>query len=370
MNAMVNINPEGAYRLTGKVRLIDLAHIDRDGPNEAARLDGFVTRHGDGTPFHRPAWLKAVARGTNNKALALLLEDGPELIGYLPLSEIHSPIFGRLLASSGFAVGGGVLLAPGADPAPLFAAVEELAARRSCPSVELRGGALPVSRGGWAIKQDSHCGFVRPLATDDEAELLAIPRKQRAEVRRSLTFDLAVTVGTAKRDRDAHYAVYSESVRNLGTPVFPRGLFEAVLDGFGDDADILTVWDGGKPVSSVLSLYHDGAVMPYWGGGTWDARRLRANDRMYYELMLHARRKGCAAFDFGRSKTHSGAYDFKRNWGFEPVPLSYGVWTAPGAEKRDADPNSAAHARQIAIWRKLPLAVANLVGPFIARGLG
>ena len=200
--------------------------------------------------------------------------------------------------------------------------------------------------------------------------MLAIPRKQRAEVRRSLTFDLAVTVGTAKRDRDAHYAVYSESVRNLGTPVFPRGLFEAVLDGFGDDADILTVWDGGKPVSSVLSLYHDGAVMPYWGGGTWDARRLRANDRMYYELMLHARRKGCAAFDFGRSKTHSGAYDFKRNWGFEPVPLSYGVWTAPGAEKRDADPNSAAHARQIAIWRKLPLAVANLVGPFIARGLG
>ena len=365
MNAMTEIVPTEAYARAGTVRLVDLAE-----PGEAARIDGFVAKAGQGTPFHRPVWLKAVARGTGNAALALVLEAGGDLIGYLPLSQIHSPIFGRLLASSGFAVGGGVLLSPGVDATPLFAAVEELATRRACPSVELRGGVLPDERDGWAIKQDSHCGFVRPLAADDDAELLAIPRKQRAEVRRSLTFDLNVTVGREQADRDAHYAVYSESVRNLGTPVFPRKLFEAVLDGFGEDADILTVWEASRPVASVLSLYFDGAVMPYWGGGTWDARRLRANDRMYYELMRHARARGCTAFDFGRSKTRSGAYDFKRNWGFEPAPLSYGVWTAPGADKRDADPNSAAHARQIAIWRKLPLPVANLLGPMIARGLG
>ena len=370
MNAMGEMIAAGGYSLPTRVRLVDLASHGAGALEEARRLEGFVAAHPLATPFHRPAWLTAVARSTGNPALALVLERDGELIGYLPLNQIHSPIFGRLLASSGFAVGGGVLLAEGADAAPLFAAVEELALRRSCPSVELRGGALPGAGHGWTIKQDSHCGFVRPLAADDEAELLAIPRKQRAEVRRSLTFDLQVTVGATQADRDAHYAVYAESVRNLGTPVFPRALFEAVLDHFGEDADILTVWSEGKPVSSVLSLYHDFAVMPYWGGGTWDARRLRANDRMYYELMLHARRKGCRAFDFGRSKTHSGAYDFKRNWGFEPAPLSYGVWTAPGAEKRDADPNSAAHARQIAIWRRLPLRLANLLGPWIARGLG
>lgn len=359
--------------LAGRARLVGL-----DEPGEARRLEAFVAAHPLGTPFHRPVWLAAVARGTGNRALALVLEQGGELTGYLPLSEIHSPLFGRLLASSGFAVGGGVLLAEGADPEPLFAAVEELALRRSCPSVELRGGVLPeadpAGRDGWVIRRESHCGFARPLTADDEAELLAIPRKQRAEVRRALGFDLAVSVGTGKRDRDAHYAVYAESVRNLGTPVFPRGLFEAVLDGMGDDADILTVWSEGKPLSSVLSLYHANArgraVMPYWGGGTRDARKLRANDRMYYALMLHARAKGCDRFDFGRSKTGSGAYDFKRNWGFEPEPLAYGVWTASGAEQRDADPNSSAHARQIAIWRKLPLPVANLVGPLIARGLG
>ena len=347
------------------LRLADLADA-----NEVRRIEAFLAVHPDSTPFHRPAWLNAVAKGTGNQSLALLAERGGEIAAFLPLSVIHSPIFGRLLASTGFAVGGGLLVAEGAPPGAIFRAAQELALRRSCPAIELRGGCLPDPGEGWAITTQAHCGFVRPLAPDDEAELLAVPRKQRAEVRKALTFDLHVETGRGEADRAAHYAVYASSVRNLGTPVFPRALFDAVLDGLGDDADILTVRHAGKPVASVLSLYHGGAVMPYWGGGTAEARQLRANDRMYYALMLHARRKGCSRFDFGRSKTGSGAYHFKRNWGFAPEPLAYAAWTAPGAAPRDADPTSARHRALIALWQRLPLPVANRLGPLIARGLG
>lgn len=347
------------------VRLADPAD-----PREAARIEAFLADRPDATPFHRPAWLRAVAKGTGNRALVLVAERHGKMVAYLPLSEIHSPIFSRLLASSGFAVDGGLLAIAGVDAEPLFRAAEELAARRSCPAIELRGGVLPNSGAGWALKTTSHCGFVQPLAADDEAQLTAIPRKQRAEVRKGLANPLEIDIGTAERDRAAHYAVYAESVRNLGTPVFPRALFDAVLDGFGEDADILTVRHERLPVASVLSLYHRGAVMPYWGGGTCAARALRANDRMYFELMCHARRRGCDRFDFGRSKTNSGAWHFKRNWGFEPQPLTYAAWTAPGAEARDADPTSRKHALQIAIWQRLPLGIANRLGPWIARGLG
>ncbi len=346
------------------VRLADLRE-----PDERARIEAFIAAHPEGTPFHRPAWLEAVAQGTGNRALALLSERNGGIAAYLPCSEVHSPVFGRLLASSGFAVGGGMLAGDGANPAPLFAAAEELAQRLSIPAIELRGGVLP-ERAGWAVQDQSHCGFVNPLAGGDEAQLRAIPRKQRAEVRKGLEQALSVETGTAGRDRAAHFSVYAESVRNLGTPVFPRALFDTVLDRFGEDADILTVRCNGRPVASVLSLYHRGAVMPYWGGGSREARRLRANDRMYYELMLHARRRGCTHFDFGRSKTNSGAYHFKRNWGFAPAPLSYASWTASGAAPRDADPTSAKHALQIAVWRRLPLGIANRLGPLIARGLG
>lgn len=339
-------------------------------PEERAAIERFVAAHPQGTPFHRPAWLGAVEQGTGNPAMALVAERRSAIVGLLPLNAIHSPIFGRLLASTGFAVDGGLLVDDAATGEALLAAAERLAVTHSCSTIELRGGPVSDARPGWALRTQSHCGFVAPLALDDEAQLTAVPRKQRAEVRKSLANDFLVEVGKEPEDRAAHYAVYSESVRNLGTPVFPCALFDAVLDAFGSDADILTVRHQGRAVASVLSLYWRGAVMPYWGGGTWEARRLRANDRMYYELMLHARRRGCDRFDFGRSKTGSGAYHFKRNWGFAPEPLSYAVWTAPGCEKRDADPTSAKHKLQIALWQKLPLTIANRLGPLIARGLG
>ena len=348
------------FALTSEyVRTADLRQ-----PDEAARIEGFVAEMG-GSVFHRPAWLRAVEQGTGQRARGLVAEKGGAVTGWLPLSEVHSPVFGRMLASSGFAVEGGVLAERAATGAALCRAAEEYAARLSCTAIELRGGPAPR---GWATRRDSHCGFVAPILAGDEAQLLAIPRKQRAEVRKGLANDLDVIIGAGPRERAEHFAIYAESVRNLGTPVFPRSLFEAVLDAI--DADILTVRHRGRPVASVLSLYHGDAVLPYWGGGTQAARALRANDRMYFELMRHARAQGCERFDFGRSKTASGAYHFKRNWGFEPEPLGYSSWTAPGAPRRDADPTSDRHAGRIALWRKLPLAVANRLGPAIARGLG
>ena len=348
------------FALAGeRVRLVDLRE-----PDEAARIEAYVAEMG-GSAFQRPAWLAAVERGTGQGALGLVAEKQGVLCGWLPLTELHSPIFGRALVSSGFAVGGGILAMRKATREALAKAAEELASRLSCPTIELRGGMLPS---GWPVRRDSHCGFSADLEADDDAQLLAIPRKQRAEVRKGLKAELTVHIGTGERDRREHFAVYAQSVRNLGTPVFPRGLFDAVLERL--DADILTIRHEGQAVASVLSLYHDGAVLPYWGGGTLAARHLRANDRMYFELMRHARARGIARFDFGRSKTGSGAWHFKKNWGFEPQPLSYASWTAPGAAPRDADPTSSRHAARIALWSQLPLAIANRLGPFIARGLG
>lgn len=336
---------------------------------EVARVDAWLAQREDALPFHLPKWLLAIEKGTGQKAHMLLAEDAAgDIVGALPLHSVGSPLFGRAMVSSGFAVGGGILSDKLMVTLQLADAVVDLAGKTKCPTIELRGGALPGS--DWIEKTDAHANFARTLAADDEAELLAIPRKQRAEVRKGLEKNLRIETGNAKRDRDWHYAVYSESVRNLGTPVFPKSLMACVLDAFGDDADILTVLDGDRPVASVLSLYHNGVVMPYWGGGVWDARKLRANDVMYYALMNHARGRGCTAFDFGRSKVDSGAYAFKKNWGFEPDPLTYAVHTADGAEPRDVNPNSSKYRMKIAAWQKLPLPVANLIGPWIAKGLG
>lgn len=337
----------------------------RADPGDRAAVARFLADHPDTTAFHRPEWLDAVERSTGHRTHILMSEQDGAIRAVLPLHEVHSPLFGRALVSTGFGVGGGVV---GEGDAALFVAAQELAVRLNCPTLELRGGPLPQGE-GWHVKTDSHAGFVVALAGDDEAQLLAIPRKQRAEVRRGLGHGMEVRVGRSAEDRAMHYAVYAESVRNLGTPVFPKRLFDAVMDGFGDQADILTVLHDKQPLASVLSLYHRGAVMPYWGGGTFAARTMRANDVMYYALMNHARARGCDRFDFGRSKVDTGAYHFKRNWGFTPEPLAYATWTANGQAPRDVNPLSPRYKAKIALWRKLPLGLANRLGPLIAQGL-
>lgn len=347
-------------------RPLALRVVDLSDAGERARLGAWVHDHPDATPFHLPAWSVAVARGCRQKSHYLVAERGNgDVAGVLPLTEMHSPLFGRALVSAGFGVGGGVLADNAAAVRELAEAAWALAGRLSCPSVELRGGALPGP--DWHVDDTTYLGFVRDLAENDEAELLAIPRKQRAEVRRSFGNELEIVTGD---DAATHYALYAESVRNLGTPVFPRTLFAEVLNEFGEAADVLTVRHRGVSVSSVLSLYWKGGVYPYWGGGGDAARALRANDAMYFGLMRHARDRGCTRFDFGRSKAGTGAAAFKKNWGFEPEALTYFSRTADGTAPRKVNPLDPKYSLQVKLWKQLPLWVANRIGPWIAQGLG
>jgi FemAB-related protein (PEP-CTERM system-associated) len=341
------------------VRLADLGD-----PGECRRIEGFVADHPEAELFHRPGWTRAVERGTKQAGRYLVAEDHRgRLAGLLPLTRIRSPLVGSALVSTGFGVGGGIVAATGMAVEALASAAWSLARKEGCPSVTLRGGRLPE---GWRLEEGVYAGFIRDLPGSDEAILRSVPRKQRAEIRRSLALGLEVSRGRGLEALGDHYRVYCESVRNLGTPVFPKSLFEAMALEWGEDCDIVAVHSGGRPVAAVLSLYFKGVVHPYWGGGTREARALRANDLLYYSLMRHSAGRGCTGFDFGRSKLGSGAFAFKKNWGFEPRPLAY----ATKGAHRDLDPRSPRYRLQTAAWRRLPLPVANRLGPLLARGLG
>ena len=340
---------------------LGIREADLRDARDVARVDVFVRAHPRATPFHLTGWSRAVEQGCRQRARTLIAEraDG-SIAGILPLTDIRSPLFGRALVSTGFGVAGGVL---GDAVEELASGAADLARRLGCPSIELRGGAGPA---GWTPDDITYLGFARALAADDDAELLAIPRKQRAEVRRALGNELEIVTGREPAHLADHYRVYAESVRNLGTPVFPRALFAAAIEHL--DADILTVRHAGRPVASVLSLYLNGTVYPYWGGGTAAARSLRANDRMYFALMSHARARGCTRFDFGRSKAGTGPAAFKKNWGFTPEPLTY--WRRSDGAAREINPLNPKYALMVRTWQRLPLPLANLIGPFISRGLG
>ncbi|MET0373517.1 MAG: FemAB, partial [Rhizorhabdus sp.] len=148
--------------------LSDAAHV--------RSIEAYVAGHPQGSAFHRPAWSRAVEQGCGQTAHYLVAGGEGRLLGALPLTEVHSPLFGRALASAGFAVGGGPIADDTSVVDALADAAWNLAGRLSCPSLELRGGTLP-STAGWHVEQGTYAGFARTLAADDEAELLAIPRK-------------------------------------------------------------------------------------------------------------------------------------------------------------------------------------------------
>jgi FemAB-related protein, PEP-CTERM system-associated len=218
----------------------------------------------------------------------------------------------------------------------------------------------------WPSK-DLYVTFRRPIDEDSEKNLLAIPRKQRAMVRKGIKEGLRAEIDE-KVDR--HYKAYSESLRNLGTPVFSKHYLHVLKDAFGDACDIVTIVKEGRVVASVLNFYYRDEVLPYYGGGTQEARAVAGNDFMYWQVMERAREKGCRLFDFGRSKRGTGAFDFKTYWGFEPEPLFYEYFLVKGKEVPNLSPTNAKFSKAIDLWRKLPLKLTQIAGPPVAKYLG
>ena len=198
--------------------------------------------------------------------------------------------------------------------------------------------------------------------------MLAIPRKARAMVRKGIKNELKAEIDA---NVDRFFDLYADNVHRHGTPAMPKKYFQALLDEFGADAEVLTVTaPDGKPLSAVLSFYFRDEVLPYYAGDDVLARDLAANDFKYWELMRRACARGLKVFDYGRSKQGTGSYSFKKNWGFEPAPLHYEYQLYKRDSIPQNNPSNAKYKLMIETWRRLPIGVANWLGPFVVRSLG
>lgn len=329
------------------------------------RWEGLVAEHPDATLFHRAGWRRVIARAYGHRAHYLTARRAGHLCGVLPLIEVRSPLFGHSLVSVAFFVHGGILAADEHARMALADAAARLGRELGVAHVELRSERAELPR--WATKAGTYAVFRRELAVAEAAALQAIPRKKRADVRKSLAAGLTVETGIAPA---LFHAVYAESVRNLGTPVFPCRFVDAILAEFGQITELSLVRRGETPLAALLSFYFRDRVLPYYGGAVPAARPVHAYDLLYWSLMRRAVERGARVFDFGRSKRGTGAFDYKRFWGFEPTPLAYQYHLVRARAVPDLSPLNPSYGRMVAAWRHLPLPVANRLGPLLARQLG
>jgi FemAB-related protein (PEP-CTERM system-associated) len=338
-------------------------------PAQEAAWDRFVEAMPSGTFFHRAGWAKVIETAFGHATHYSFTERDGAITGVLPLARVKTRLFGDTLISSPFCVYGGPLAEDAESEAALVAHAESLLRRTGASALEFRHqvAAPETAAEGWTERADLYVTFRKPIEGDHERNMKAIPRKQRAMVRKGIQNGL---VSVASHDVGVLHRIYAESVRNLGTPVFSRRYFQILMDAFGDAADIVTIIDRDVPIASVMNFYFRDEVLPYYGGGSAAARTRAGNDFLYWETMRRAADRGFRRFDFGRSKVGTGSFAFKHNWGFEPQALRYRFSLKPGESIPDHNPLNPKYRMFIAAWKRLPLPVANLLGPFIVRGVG
>lgn len=333
-------------------------------PADHPRWDAFVRGCPEATFFHLSGWQRVMEQVFRHRSWFLYAEQGGQIRAVLPLAEVRSRLFGHSLASLPFCAYGGPAGEPAAVAA-LEAEAERLAQQQGVQYLEYRN--LNAQHPDWP-RQDIYYTFRKPIEPEVEANMLAIPRKQRAMVRKATQRGLVATVDA---DESRFFRLYADNVRRHGTPALPRRLFAELMNIFGPDCEVLTVADpAGTPVSSVVTFYFRDEVLPYYAGDAPAARELAANDFKYWELMRRACERGCRLFDYGRSKAGTGQFSFKKNWGFEPQPLAYEYRLYRRDSVPQNNPLNPKYRAFIALWKRLPLGVANRLGPLIVRNLG
>lgn len=326
--------------------------------------DDYVGGHAEGTFFHTTAWSEAVKAAFGHEDMSLIASRENRIVGVLPMFFIASRLAGRMLVSTPYAVGGGII-ADGPDvAAALFASARTLAEKRRCRVIEMRSeraavAGLPVS--------DRYVGFRRELPGDSSEVLGWLPRKARAAARNGRNkYRLAVSFG--EQHLPEVWRLYSMSMRRLASLNYPFSFFRSIVEHAPGHHYVTLVHWNERPVAGLVTFLFKDRVMPYFIGTAVEARRCSAVNLLYLAVMERGVEDGYRVFDFGRSRRdNTGSYDFKRFHGFEPQPLAYQSYTMPGHAPRDLTPSNPRLRFARRLWGGLPLCLTRPLGARLAR---
>ncbi len=338
-------------------------HVNR---SELDAIERFVATRHDAAPAHRPAWIDILREGLGHHPLVLSAWRDGQVVGYLPLVETRSVLFGRHLVSLPYVNEAGVLADEPAIAEALVNQAQQLGRERRARFVELRNRNALDLPGLTAVRTDKkRMTLVLPPSADEL--WTSLKAKVRNQVRKADKYDLGIAFGGAEL-LDAFYRVFSVNMRDLGTPVFPRRLFAAILHHLHDSAELCLVTHDDEPIAGALLVHHGPATEVPSASALRRFSHTCCNMRMYRALLDRAIERGSRGFDFGRSSENGGTYRFKRQWGAQPHDTG---WQHLGGAEAAAPITNEDHrfSAAIELWKRLPVWLTRLAGPAIVRGI-
>jgi len=352
---MTSISP----KLVNSVIRIDLADA-----SQMAAWDSYVEQHRRASVYHLSCWRDIIKRVFRRNTYYLTASSDSRIVGVLPLVRLRSLAFGDFLISMPYLNYGGVLSDTDEVSGELISECGELAERLGVSHVELRHArdCVPLQRRTDKVS-------MRLSLADDSDELWAqFGSKLRAQVKRPLREGVTCEIGSIDLVSD-FYSVFSVKYRDLGVPVYPKRWFTEILNAFPEDSRVFVVRISGKPVAASLLIGFHGTVEVPWASSLKAMDRVGANMYLYWNMLKYAADHDYKTFDFGRSTADSGTYRFKKQWGATPVQLYWHYWLQGNREIPQLSLGNPKYQLAAAVWRKLPLPVANFLGPRIVKNL-
>jgi FemAB-related protein (PEP-CTERM system-associated) len=332
---------------------------------EAPPWGEYLAARPEATVFHDPRWGQVMAAAYGSRPRYLTAVRDGKTVGVLPLVGQRSLLFGSHLSSLPYFDAAGML----ADDA---AAAEAILAQAALERTAL--GARWVE-----LRQETPIAGSLPVRTDKVTLRLALPpdpqvlwkklnAKVRNQVRKAQGEGQTVTLGGAEL-LDEFHGLYVRTMRDLGSPPHSRRFFALIAERFAAVVRIHVVRAGARPMAASLTLADAHAVRVPWAASDWRFRQSCANMLLYWSMLEEACRRAAPVFDFGRSTRDSGTYRFKTQWGAAEVPLFWHYLLPDGSEVPELRPDSPKFRLATAVWRRLPLGVARVLGPRLIAGL-
>ncbi len=343
---------------------LDSTPVAVSATENAAEWDANIATHRDATAYHQWGWRLVFRDAFGHDSHYLVARRGGRVTGGLPLVQFRSRIFGAFAVSLPFVNYGGLVADDEVTARALVAEAVQWARARGLSHVELRH--LSEKAAPWPARRHKVAMWL-PLERGEAAQWAALDRKVRNQVRKAEKAALTMEVGGSDR-LDDFYRVFSRNMRDLGTPVYSPRFFASVLRAFPATARVFVVRLGVVPIAASITIRWRDTIEVPWASSLRDHSDKSPNMLLYWTMLRQAIAEGATRFDFGRSTPDEGTYHFKRQWGALPQPL---VWEYAGLEGEvpDHGPKNPKFRLAIALWQRLPVPVANRIGPVVVRNI-
>lgn len=333
--------------------------------SEREKWDGYVLRSGHTTAYHLTAWKDIIEEVFGHKAYYLMAKENGNIAGILPLVFMKSLLFGRFLVSLPFFNYGGICAKSSDIEQALLAEAIVLARREAASHIELRH----ADKGQLGLpEKTTKVAMVLDLPSSAEALWLGFKAKLRNQIRRAEREGMEVQCA-GPEGVDGFYEVFAANMRDLGTPVYSKHFFSAILKAFPKSTKIVTVFHRKQPVASGFLVEFKERVEIPWASSLRKYNALAPNMLLYWHALKLSCEGGYRQFDFGRCSIDSTTYKFKEQWGAKPVQLYWQYWLSEGRPLPELNPSNQKYRLAIQLWKRIPLQITQLIGPTIVKNI-